>query len=82
MARRISASDELTKLRDNQKHLVDALQMAFDLLEDYAPLWYTQECRDLLASTLARVEARESSSPAKVDKDFSNRPKRSAHSGK
>ena len=78
MARRITASDELRKLRDNQKHLVAALQMAFDLLEDYAPLWYSQKHRDLLTTALSRVEGRESCSPTKVDEGFSNKRKRYA----
>jgi hypothetical protein len=81
MARRITASNELGKLRDNQKHLVLALQTAFDLLEDYAPLWYTKKYRDLLANTLARVDAREPNNPAKVDKGFSGKRKRYAGAG-
>lgn len=81
MAQRITASNELRKLREDQKQLVVALQMAFDLLEDYAPLWYTQEHRDLLASTLARVEAHEANNSANVDKSFSGKRKRYARAG-
>ena len=82
MARRTTTGDELRKLRDNQEHLVAALQMAFDLLEDYAPVWYTRKYRDLLTTALARVEGREPCSPTKVDEGFSNKRKRYAHSGK
>lgn len=79
MARRITASDEFGKLRDNQRRLVAALQMTFDLLEDYAPLWYTRKHRDLLTTTLASVGASERRPPAKLDESFPNQRKRYAH---
>ena len=82
MARRITEGNELEKLRVNQEQLVVALQKAFDLLEDYAPVWYTRKYRDLLTTALARVEGREPCSPTKVDEDFSNKRKRYARSGK
>ena len=80
MARPPTASSELRTLRDNQKKLITALQMVFDLLEDYAPRWYTRKYRDLLSRTLAHVEARAPHTLAKFDKSFSNKRKRYTHS--
>jgi hypothetical protein len=49
---------ELLILRRNQKELVAALQMLFDLLEDYAPHWYRKEHRDLALAALACTNMR------------------------
>ena len=49
---------EIRQLKDNQKKLVAALQMLFDLLEEYAPLWYTQKHRDKAIAVLASIETR------------------------
>ena len=39
--------------QDNQEELVKALQMLFDLLEDYAPCWYSEEHHDTASAALA-----------------------------
>jgi len=39
--------------RANQEKLAIALRMLFDLLEEYAPLWYTQEHHDTVCAALA-----------------------------
>lgn len=36
-----------------QKKLADALKTLFELLEEYAPSWYTQEHRDQAKAALA-----------------------------
>lgn len=38
-----SLEHEVAELRENQRHLLSALQLLFDLLEAYAPSWYTEE---------------------------------------
>lgn len=38
---------EVAELRENQRHLLSALQLLFDLLEAYAPCWYTEEQRSV-----------------------------------
>ena len=46
MARRYdpaSLAHEVAELRKNQRQLLKALQLLFDLLEAYAPSWYTEE---------------------------------------
>jgi len=46
MARRsgpASLEHEVVVLRSNQKKLLSALRLLFDLLEAYAPAWYTEE---------------------------------------
>jgi hypothetical protein len=49
---------EIRQLQDNQKKLVAALQMLFDMLEEYAPRWYTQQHRDKAIAALASIETR------------------------
>ena len=41
----------------DQAKLVRALQVLFDLLEDYSPGWYTQEHHHLVCDALASVKA-------------------------
>jgi hypothetical protein len=46
MARRYepeSLEHEVAQLRKHQKQLLSALRLLFDLLEAYAPFWYTEE---------------------------------------
>lgn len=44
MARRVAGEKaEVLKLRRKEKQLREALKMLFDLLEEYAPTWYTEE---------------------------------------
>jgi hypothetical protein len=38
-----SIEDEVVELRNSQRELLRALQILFDLLEQYAPSWYTEE---------------------------------------
>jgi hypothetical protein len=45
-AERRSRKTELQRIRENPKKLNEALKMLFDLLEEYAPLWYTKEHHD------------------------------------
>lgn len=40
---RRSIENEVVEFRDSQRELVRALQTLFDLLEQYAPSWYTEE---------------------------------------
>ena len=47
---------EIKRLKDNQKRLMATLQMLFDLLEEYAPRWYTQEHRDKAIAALAGIK--------------------------
>jgi hypothetical protein len=49
---------EIRQLKDNQKKLVATLQMLFDLLEKYAPSWYTKQHRDKAIAALANIETR------------------------
>jgi hypothetical protein len=41
---------------DSQQKLVRALQMLFDLLEDYAPRWYTEEHHNYACDALASAK--------------------------
>jgi hypothetical protein len=50
-----SESAELTKLINNQEKLVEALRLLFDLLEAYAPMWYTEEHHKTASEALARL---------------------------
>jgi hypothetical protein len=38
-----SLEHEVADLREKQKQLLSALRLLFDLLEEYAPSWYTEE---------------------------------------
>jgi hypothetical protein len=49
---------ELRILRKNQEKLVAALQVLFDLLEEYAPHWYMKKHRDLASAALACTNKR------------------------
>lgn len=51
-------SREIKQLKANQKRLMTTLQTLFDLLEQYAPRWYTQEHRDKAIAALAGIETR------------------------
>jgi len=44
---------ELARLRENQKKLVKALHHLFNLLERYAPSWYTEEHHDTASAALS-----------------------------
>jgi hypothetical protein len=43
---------EIVKLREEQKRILDVLKMLFDLLEQYAPRWYTEEYHERALSAL------------------------------
>ena len=60
MTRRKSQNEQATG--DHQK-TVTALRTLFDLLENYAPAWYTQEHHDL-ASEALKIESRRQSPSA------------------
>lgn len=45
--------DEVVRLREEQRQILDALQMLFDLLEAFAPCWYTEEHHDRALAALA-----------------------------
>ena len=45
--------DEVVKLREQQRQILDALQMLFDLLEAFAPCWYTEEHHERALAALA-----------------------------
>jgi len=38
-----SLEHEVADLREKQKQLLSALRLLFDLLEQYAPSWYTEQ---------------------------------------
>ena len=48
-----SEEAELTSLKENQIKLVDALQVLYDLLEAYAPAWYSEEHHNLANAALS-----------------------------
>jgi hypothetical protein len=56
--RRSTPGYELRVLRRNQEKLVAALQVLFDLLEEYAPHWYRKKHRDLALGALACTNKR------------------------
>jgi hypothetical protein len=62
MTRHTTANSESRKVRNDQDKLVTALQTLFDLLEDYAPRWYTKKHRDLVSDALASATGRRSRS--------------------
>jgi hypothetical protein len=45
--------DEVVLLREQQRQILDALQMLFDLLEAFAPCWYTEEHHERALAALA-----------------------------
>lgn len=47
------ATDGRYRREDNQEKLATALQVLFDLLEEYTPVWYTQEHHDMACAVLA-----------------------------
>jgi hypothetical protein len=57
-------SEKGQSLRDQQR-IVTALQTLLDLLENYAPAWYTQEHHDLASEALAIASGRRSRSSVK-----------------
>jgi hypothetical protein len=44
---------DTVKLRENQKEVRDALETLFNLLEDYAPMWYAEEHHQQARSALS-----------------------------
>ena len=54
-----SLERERYRTGQEQKQVLDALKMLFDLLEEYAPLWYTEEHhRQALSALKASAERR------------------------
>jgi hypothetical protein len=54
-----SLERESYRTQQEQKQLLDALKMLFDLLEEYAPTWYTEEHhRQALSALEASAERR------------------------
>jgi hypothetical protein len=49
---------ELSKLRENQTRLFEALQALYKLLEAYAPSWYTEEHHNLASAALSTTPLR------------------------
>ena len=45
--------DEVVIAREKRKQILDALQMLFDLLEAFAPFWYTEEHHERALAALA-----------------------------
>lgn len=50
---------DLVRLREERKEILDALEALFDLLEEYAPVWYTQEHRQTAFSALETAAGRD-----------------------
>ena len=44
---------ELAQLRNNEASLIDALQVLYNLLEMYAPTWYSEEHHNLARAALS-----------------------------
>jgi hypothetical protein len=54
-----SLERESNRSRQEQEEVLDALKMLFDLLEEYAPAWYTEEHhRQALSALEASAERR------------------------
>lgn len=47
---------EISELINNQKALIAALRTLFDLLESYAPVWYTEEHHNIAFAALERTK--------------------------
>jgi len=47
-----SRNAELEKLKANQKQLKEALELLYQLLENHAPMWYTDEHREMSKTAL------------------------------
>ena len=47
---------EIRKLKNTQKTLHRTLRLLFELLEEYAPLWYEKRYHDQAKAALRRVE--------------------------
>ena len=62
MMRHITANSESGTVRNGQEKLVTALEMLFNLLEEYAPQWYTHEHHDVATDALATAKKRRSPS--------------------
>ncbi len=45
-------NEDLLQLRKREKELREVLKLVFDLLEDYAPSWYTKEHHDRIQAAL------------------------------
>jgi hypothetical protein len=55
-----SLERESNRSRQEQEEVLDALKMLFDLLEEYAPAWYTEEHHTQALSALqASAERRQ-----------------------
>jgi len=65
MSQHTTAKGEIRRLRSNQKKLVAALETVFELLEDYAPQWYTQKHHDIAADALGSAKKHRSPSSAR-----------------
>jgi len=50
--RAASGKSELLTLARKEKQLREALKTLFDLLEQYAPMWYTEEHREKARAAL------------------------------
>lgn len=61
--RQSTPSSKRKSATGSPESLVQTLQMLFDLLEEYAPSWYTQEHHDRVLDELASVRKRSSPSP-------------------
>lgn len=48
-----TVKDEIVRLRQEQRQILDVLNMLFDLLEAYGPSWYTEEHHDRALSALS-----------------------------
>lgn len=44
---------DIVRLRESQKQVREALETLFDLLEDYAPMWYKEEHHQQAQSALS-----------------------------
>jgi hypothetical protein len=66
---------ELARLRENQKRLVQALQRLFNLLERYAPSWYTENLLERYAPSWYTEEHHDTASAA-LSATLDTNPKR------
>jgi hypothetical protein len=54
------------KISNSRKHLIEVLSELHELLEDYSPVWYTEEHHRMLESVLQLERSTELRSPLQL----------------
>lgn len=55
MVRRTTGTYEIRNIAGRVEQLADALRLLFDLLESYAPIWYSERHHKIASAALANV---------------------------